>query len=293
MPDFPHISVVTPSLNQAQFLEEAMSSVLNQNYPNLEYIVIDGGSTDGSVEIIRRHSDQLAYWVSEPDRGQYHAINKGFRHATGDIMAWINSSDKYTPWAFWVVADIFRSFPEVNWLTTLYPLCWNEKGLAVWCAALEGFNSEAFFRGRNLPGKSKFGTCFIEQESTFWRRSLWEQAGAYLDENLKLAGDFGLWARFFQYTDLYAVVTPLAGFRFHREQKIATLRNEYYQEAESILALHSRRQPSSIEIWFRRGILARVPIRVSGRIPGVAYSAKIINWVPEKDSWQIYSQPFI
>jgi peptidoglycan/xylan/chitin deacetylase (PgdA/CDA1 family)/glycosyltransferase involved in cell wall biosynthesis len=301
MPDFPRISVVTPcisvvtpSFQQAQFLEETMSSVLNQNYPDTEYIVIDGGSTDGSVDIIRRYSNRLAYWVSEPDRGQYHAINKGFQRTTGEVMAWINSSDKYTPWAFRVVGEIFSSFPEVRWLTTLYPLCWNERGLAVQCERLEGFNPEAFFRGRNLAGegRSEFGTCFIEQESTFWRRSLWEQAGAHLDDDLKLAGDFELWARFFEYADLYAVVTPLAGFRFHREQKIATSRNEYYQEAESILGRYSRPRPGSLELWLRR-ILAAAPSGVSRRIPRAAYQAKIISWSARRNSWDIYSRFFV
>ncbi len=97
------ISIVTPSFNQAAFLEETIDSVLSQRDPNLEYVIIDGGSTDGSVDIIRRHAGQLAYWVSEPDKGQYDAINRGFAKVTGDVMAWINSDDKYTPWCFSIV----------------------------------------------------------------------------------------------------------------------------------------------------------------------------------------------
>src|SRR6267154_2378048 len=97
---WPRISIVTPSFNQGSYLEETIRSVLDQNYPNLEYVVVDGGSTDRSVEILQRYADRLAWWSSEPDGGQYAAINKGFKHTSGEIMAWINSDDKYLPWTF-------------------------------------------------------------------------------------------------------------------------------------------------------------------------------------------------
>ncbi len=110
------LSIVTPSFNQAKFLEETILSVLNQNYPSLEYIIIDGGSSDGSVEIIKRYERHLAYWESERDRGQVHAINKGLERATGDIFAFINSDDVYLPGAFSAVVNHFRSAPECEWL---------------------------------------------------------------------------------------------------------------------------------------------------------------------------------
>src|SRR5689334_13760988 len=103
----PKLSIITPSFNQGQFIEETLSSVLSQRYPNLEYIVIDGGSEDDSASIIRRHESQLAYWISEPDRGQVHAINKGLEKCTGDIVAFINSDDLYLPGAFSAVIKYF------------------------------------------------------------------------------------------------------------------------------------------------------------------------------------------
>src|SRR5579859_3708649 len=101
----PRISIVTPSFNQRAFLEETIRSVLDQRYPNLEYVIIDGGSTDGSVDIIRKYERHLAFWVSEPDGGQYDAINKGFAHTTGELLGWLNADDKYLPWSFSTLAD--------------------------------------------------------------------------------------------------------------------------------------------------------------------------------------------
>jgi glycosyltransferase involved in cell wall biosynthesis len=112
----PKISIVTPSFNQGRFLEETILSVLNQNYPNLEYIVIDGGSTDETVEVIRQYEDRLAYWVSEKDRGQVHAINKGIEKTTGEIFGFINSDDLYLPGTFAAIAEHFENHPKAEWV---------------------------------------------------------------------------------------------------------------------------------------------------------------------------------
>ncbi|MGV3532725.1 MAG: glycosyltransferase family 2 protein, partial [Chthoniobacteraceae bacterium] len=152
------ISIVTPSYNQAPFLEQCMLSVLQQPHQPLEYIVMDGGSKDGSVEIIQRHADRLAAWVSEPDGGQYDAINKGFARSTGEIMSWLNSDDQLTPWALSIVADIFESCPEVEWLTTLSQIRWDAHGRAVRCLPQGGFSRAGFLAGENLPRDRTFST---------------------------------------------------------------------------------------------------------------------------------------
>jgi len=113
-PTYPKISIVTPSYNQAEFLERTILSVLNQNYLNLEYIIIDGGSNDGSVEIIKKYEKYLTYWVSEKDKGQGCAISKGFEKSTSDILAWLNSDDTYLPGTFYKIAKDFRQNSEVD-----------------------------------------------------------------------------------------------------------------------------------------------------------------------------------
>ncbi|MDR3400928.1 MAG: glycosyltransferase family 2 protein [Chthoniobacter sp.] len=229
------ISIVTPSFNQGHFLEETVVSVLDQNYPDLEYVVIDGGSTDNSPEVLRRYKDRLAHWCSEPDGGQYHAINKGFAQTKGEVMGWLNSDDKHTPWALSIVGEIFETFPEVEWLTTQYPLRWDKWGRAVRCSRRDGFSRAACLAGENLPTGAWYAPGWLQQESTFWRRSLWERAGGKIDTQWKIAADFELWLRFFQHAELYAVDTPLAGFRQHGDQKTNQLKNEYQREATQIL----------------------------------------------------------
>ena len=258
----PRISIVTPSLNQAGFVEAAMRSVLDQEYPDLEYVVIDGGSTDGTVDIIRRFADRLTYWVSEPDEGQYDAINKGFARTSGEIMAWLNSDDKYTPWAFDVVGEVFSLFPEVEWITTLFPLLWDERGRAVWCSERRGYSREGFLRGEHLPGRCHATLDYIQQESTFWRRSLWDRAGGRLDASVRLAADFELWARFYQHGELHGVGTPLGGFRFHETQKTATQLDQYAKEALQALRRHGGRPYGRLGAFVRWQLARCLPGRL-------------------------------
>jgi len=236
----PKITVVTPSYNQGRFLEETIVSILDQKYPNLEYIIIDGGSQDNSVEVIRKYEKHLAYWVSEKDGGQYDAINKGFSRATGEVMAWLNSDDKYFPWTLHVVGELFGRFAPVEWATTLYPLCLDENGHAATCRHVDGFTRFGFMSGENLPGGDWYSREYIQQEGTFWRKSLWERSGGKVNSDLKLAGDFELWARFFSKggAELHGVAVPLGGFRFQQNQKTSQQMDLYLREAHEALLLH-------------------------------------------------------
>lgn len=248
----PRLSIVTPSFNQADYLEETIRSVLDQNYPNLEYVIIDGGSTDGSVDIIRKYERHLAFWTSEPDQGQYDAINKGFAHTTGELMGWINSDDKYLPWTFSTLADVLDGLPAIEWITSLTHLFWDELGRAVHCESHPGFSRELILRGGTLPGAGWPAWAFIQQESTFWRRELWQKAGGALDLSYPLAGDYDLWMRFSKNAQLYSISVPLAGFRRHARQKTAKQRTEYSREARACFVKNGGRAPGGLHgYWLK------------------------------------------
>lgn len=224
------ISIITPSFNQSGHLPDTLDSVLSQGIQDLEYIVIDGGSTDGSKEIIAKHSDRLAYWCSEPDGGQYQAINKGFAKSNGEIMGWLNSSDVYMPWTLKTVEQIFRDFPEVHWISSMRKVCITEEGVFEWMDELPGFSGRRLARGlHGGPGNGDY----IQQETCFWRRSLWEKIGGELTGRFRHAADFWLWGEFFKHTHCTGVEAPLAGFRFHGNQRSGD--DHYGREVESIM----------------------------------------------------------
>lgn len=228
MPTLPKISIVTVNYNGAQFLEEAILSVLNQNYPHLEYIIIDGGSTDGSVEIIKKYEDRLAYWVSEKDEGQYHAVQKGFEKSTGEIMAWINSDDLYVPNAFFAVVDIFNTFSKVDWLMGI-PREYTRQGSMMSRISLPWgrWSKHRYYC---------FDFQFIQQESSFWKRSLWEKAGSRMNPDYLYAGDMELWSRFFRHARLYTTVATFAGFRYNgTHQRSIQFRKAYLEECVRVI----------------------------------------------------------
>jgi len=288
--NLPRISIITPSCNQGLFLEKTIQSVLGQEYPNLEYIVIDGASKDNSTEIIRKYEKQLQYWCSESDGGQYDAINKGFARSSGDIMAWLNADDMYLPGTFRIVSEIFSMFPEVSWITSLLPANWNNEDALIFVQPMKGFSRSQFYRGNNIGHPRYYNSGSIQQEATFWRRSLWEKAGGRLATEYKLAGDFELWARFYKHADLYGIQCIIAGFRVHSDQRSLKFRNEYVAEADAILQRYGGKHYGCIGSWIRRrGIHALWPLRVMPSL-GFIHSTKNIRWDRSGSKWVIRNE---
>lgn len=221
---YPKISVVTPSFNQGEFLEQTMLSVLNQKYPNLEYVVIDGGSSDSSVEIIKKYSSKLHYWHSKKDGGQSDAINQGFKKTSGEIMLWINSDDILLPGTLHFIASVFSSFPEIRWLTAL-PATISSDGFFNYVATPPWYVKWMIEKGLYI--RKYCG--FIMQEGTFWRRSLWDEAGGYV-KDVPYTMDWDLWKRFAKKDELILAKAVLAGYRLNPNRKNNDDHSKYYKE---------------------------------------------------------------
>jgi glycosyltransferase involved in cell wall biosynthesis len=222
----PKISIVTPSYNQGDFLEETLRSVLEQDYLNLEYIVMDGGSTDGSVDIIRKYADRLAHWKSAKDEGQAEAIRAGFARATGEILCWLNSDDTMAPGTLRMVGEFFAAHPDVD-------LVYGDLNLV----DAEG---KRLYTARPLLrlGILVYENAFIPQQAMFWRRSLYERVGG-LDPLLHFAMDFDLVIRFLlagaRVRKLQGI---LAHYRWHPAAKSSTIRDVLEKEINELLYRH-------------------------------------------------------
>jgi glycosyltransferase involved in cell wall biosynthesis len=229
MPDsnFPLVSIVTPSYNQARYLERTICSVLDQDYANIEYLVVDGGSRDGSLEIIQRYADRLAWWVSEKDRGQTDAINKGFARAKGEILAWLNSDDTYEVNAVTEAVAFLQERPQV--------------GLVYGDANFIDENGRII--GRFPAAQTDYkhlrrGYVHIPQQSAFWRADLWRKVGP-LDPSFYFAMDYDLWIRLVAEAPLQYLPRVWANFRLHSQGKT--------------IAADDRCWPEMLKVHFRNG----------------------------------------
>lgn len=219
----PKITVITPSFNQAGFLEQTIRSVLLQNYPRLEYIIVDGGSADESVEIIRRYEPWLAHWSSEPDRGQSHAINKGLAQATGEVFCWLNSDDYFLPGALLTVGRMLAT-GSGNFAVVGHCLRVNSDG-----------SPPSLLRGRYQSRRRllEFWKGYeMHQPAIFWRREVFEKTG-WLDESLHLTMDFDYWARVARHFDFVNVDQALACANFHEAAKTGDDYAAYHLELKT------------------------------------------------------------
>ncbi len=247
----PLVSIVTPSFNQAKFLEETIRSVLDQDYPHIEYILIDGGSTDGSVEIIRKYAHRLAYWVSEKDRGQTDALNKGFAAANGSILAWLNSDDTYQPGAIRSAVDYLISHPRVGLVYGDLNFI-NERGEIV----------GKFPAAQTDLARLRRGYVHIPQPAAFFRTDLWKKVGP-LDPSFYFAMDYDLWVRLAGLSDLqYLPGQVWANFRLHSSGKT--------------MAADERCWPEMLRVHYRDGGKRISPIVLKYRLRRLA--APLINY---------------
>lgn len=255
----PKISIVTCSYQQGKFLDSTMRSVLDQQYAALEYLVIDGGSRDESVAVIQRHAEHLAYWVSEQDRGQTHALQKGFARTTGDVMGWLCSDDLLLPGALQAVGEFFRDHPDVDMVY----------GDAIWIDA----------HGRYIRPKKEipwnqfvflYDFNFIAQPSCFWRRRLYEKVGG-LQEKWNLNMDSDLWLRFASATRPAHQSGYWSGIRDYPEQKTRALQPTGRQEWNTLI----ERESPALAQWPRRPLnMAARALRIGSKLLHGGYGAR-------------------
>jgi glycosyltransferase involved in cell wall biosynthesis len=245
------VSIITPSFKQARFIESTIRSVLEQDYPNIEYIVIDGGSQDGTLEILQKYADRLAAWVSEPDHGQTDAINKGFSQATGEVLAWLNSDDTYEPGAVTAAVKYLAEHPEI--------------GLVY---ADTNFIDESGRRLGRFPAaqtdyrRLRQGYVHIPQQAAFFRADLWRQVGP-LDPDFYFAMDYDLWVRLAKLAPLaYLSGQTWANFRLHTSGKT--------------IAADDRCWPEMLKVHYRDGGTFFAPIVAKYYLRKMV--APLLNW---------------
>ena len=240
----PKISVITPSFNQAAYLERTILSVLDQGYPNLEYIIVDGGSTDGSVDIIRKYADHLTYWISEPDEGQANAINKGLRRATGDWVGWQNSDDIFYPHAFSQMAQMAKKKPAADLIIGNMDLIDKDDALL-----RDMKYVRPTYRSMLAEG------MVLTNQAAFWKRRLHDEIG-YLDEGLDCGFDFEWFLRVLNGGRIAEHVNGTwGGLRMHEETKTSNRQAVFYREYEQILEGRKRSSLSKKYYQIRRLIL--------------------------------------
>lgn len=251
----PKISVITPSYNQAAYLEQTIMSVLGQGYPNLEYLIMDGGSNDGSVEIIKKYEKQLTYWESVKDKGQADAINKGLKRAKGDILAYLNSDDKLIEGSLWKIAYLSREHPDCDVFFGANFMFFHDGGINFLCPRPW------------LPGQ--LIGCL--QDATFWRKCVHEKTG-YFDESFQFALCNDFFSRALINHRVLFHSEPMSLIRNHPESKTSTMGDVSRSDLERLRKNYSRHQFSIS--WRMKGAFLRLLAGFTGWLG--RYFAKLI-----------------
>ncbi|KAF0655081.1 glycosyl transferase family protein [Cyanobium sp. Copco_Reservoir_LC18] len=226
-PGRPLFSIVIPTLNQGAFIEDTLLSILWQGYDNVEIIVVDGGSTDDTPAVLERYRPWISVLISEPDRGQSDAINKGFRRASGSILAWLNSDDLYLPGAFRAVLEAFAAHPDGRWVIGSGDIISADQRFLRHVPAREG-SEQTLLAIEN--------DCFLLQQSCFWSASLWREAGGQVDESLSLLMDYDLWWRFSRRCTGIVTQEKLGAMRYYATVKTRRQGERFPAELATIYA---------------------------------------------------------
>jgi glycosyltransferase involved in cell wall biosynthesis len=248
----PLVSIVMPSFNQGRFLEESIQSVLSQDYPNIEFIVVDGGSKDDSPKIIEKYQDRLAWWVSERDKGHADGLNKGFAHAHGEVLAWLNSDDTYFPGTVREAVDFLVQNPQVGMVYSGARLI-DDQGESIGQFAAKQTDYRNLLRG----------SVHIPQATTFWRADLWRQVGP-LDLTLYYAFDYDLWVRLAKVSEIRYLPRQWASFRIHSQGKTITADDRCYPDMIRVRERELGKGFSSLHLraFFRKTFYTRLPVRL-------------------------------
>jgi glycosyltransferase involved in cell wall biosynthesis len=237
------VTIVTPSFNQAKYLERTIQSVLAQDYPDVEYIVIDGGSHDGSAAIIEQYNERLAYWQSKPDNGQTDAINQGFARATGQVMAWLNSDDTLEPWAVSRAVEALIRHPEAG---MVYGHGWfinaDDEKIGEFPSAQTDYR------------RLRRGYVHICQQAAFWRADLWRKV-APLDDSIYFAMDYDLWLRLARLAPLIHISEHWANFRLHGDAKTIAEDDRCWPD---MLRIHLRDGGSRFSMLYAKYLLRKM-----------------------------------
>lgn len=229
--NFPSINIVTTNLNMGSFLQATVDSILNQDYPQLDYRIVDAGSTDNSIDVIKRNQQSLFSWEQIKGIGQYDAIIHGFDQSNSEIMGWLNSDDLYFPWTLRAVGHIFDNFPEVKWISSKFHGWVSHTSAAGGVNPVNGYSKESYAAGLHCLGHPNF-EYVVQQESNFWRRTLWDEVKNSGIKKYSYAGDYALWLDFLDHAQPFNIEFPLASFRFRSGQRSDSI-NKYIDESLS------------------------------------------------------------